>query len=88
MADILRVTSLPSSEAEIMSRANLSFDQFQRYKLILSKLDYLDQTVSEEDKRIRYSITSKGREYLETITSEFGRIPDGERSVWSGKKKK
>ena len=81
MTDILRVATIPCSEAEILSSANLSFAQFRRYKSILEGFGYLYEVVAD-GKHIEYWLTSKGKEYLDSVSSEFGRIPDGERSVW------
>ena len=86
MADILAVVSTPSSKYEMMACANLSYDQCQKYVPLLEKLGLVRRYL-EDGFRIRYVITEKGREYLSSISGEFGKIAEGGRSIWPTKRK-
>ena len=82
MTDILTVVSTQSSKTEIMACANLSHDQCQKYLPALQKLGLL-RKFFVDGIHSRYAITEKGREYLSSMSVEFGRIAEGDRSVWS-----
>jgi predicted transcriptional regulator len=82
MTDILTVASTPSSKTEIMSCANLSYDQCQKYLPSLQKIGLL-RKFFVDGIHTRFAITEKGREYLSSMSVEFGRIAEGDKSVWT-----
>ncbi|MGI0091498.1 MAG: winged helix-turn-helix domain-containing protein [Nitrososphaerales archaeon] len=86
MTDILRVVSAPSSKTEIMSCANLSYDQCQKYLPALEKLGLMREYF-EDGVHSRFAITEKGLEYLSNMSAEFGRIAEGDKSVWSTRRR-
>jgi predicted transcriptional regulator len=81
MADILTVLVYSSSKSEIMSRANLSYEQCQKYLPVLGRLELISKSI-EDGVHVKFSITEKGREYLDQLSDQFGRISKGEKSVW------
>ena len=81
MTDILRIVDVPSSSAEIMACANMSYEQCQKYLPAMEKMGLISRSV-EDGIHIRYTITEKGREYLANM-SNYGRIAEGAKSVWS-----
>ena len=60
--------------------------QCQKYVPLLEKLGLVRRYL-EDGFRIRYVITEKGREYLSSISGEFGKIAEGGRSIWPTKRK-
>ena len=77
MTDILTITAYPSSKSEIMSRANLSYEQCQNYLPILERLGLVVKNI-EDGVHIKFTITEKGREYLTQLSDQFGRIAKGD----------
>lgn len=86
MSDILKVVGSPSSKTEIMACANLSYDQCVNYVDILGRLGFLREYF-EDGIRSRFTITEKGQEYLSNLSPEFGRIEEGDKSVWSSRRR-
>ncbi len=85
MADILAVVTSPSSKYEMMACANLSYEQCQKYIPMLEKLGLVRRYL-EDGVRARFLITEKGREYSSSITGEFGKIAQGDRTIWPTKR--
>ena len=81
MTDILRIVDVPSSNAEIMACANMSYEQCQKYIPAMEKMGLLRRSI-EDGVRVRYTISEKGREYLSNM-SKYGRIGEGSKSVWT-----
>lgn len=86
MADILSIATSPSSKSEIISCANLSFEQCQRYLGMLERMGLLARYL-EDAVRVRYVITEKGREYMTSLSGEFGRIAEGDKSIWGTRRR-
>ena len=86
MSDILSIVSLPSSQSEIIGCANLSFEQCRKYLAILERMGLLGRYL-EDAVRLRFVITERGREYLAGLSGEFGRIAEGDRSIWGAKRR-
>ena len=86
ITDILKVALNPVSKSEIMACANMSYEQCQRYLPRLEKVDFVRKYL-EDGVHARFQTTEKGREYISNIFGEFGTILDGERSVWSSKRR-
>lgn len=82
IADILRTASTPSSRTNILYAANLSSKQVARYVEMLVALDMLVKA-TEEGARQKFIATDRGRAFLSQISSRFGTINPGERSVWA-----
>jgi predicted transcriptional regulator/ABC-type transporter Mla MlaB component len=85
ISDILSIVSAPSGKSEIISCANLSFEQCQKYLAILERMGLLRRYL-EDAVRVKYMITERGREYMRNISGEFGRIAEGDRSVWDARR--
>ena len=83
MADMLTVLVYPLSKSEVMSSANLSYEQCQKYIPVLGRLGLISKSI-EDGVHVKFSITEKGREYLDQLSDQFGRISKGEKSVWRG----
>lgn len=81
MVDILEIVKVRSSKAQIMASANLSYNQCQKYIPVMEKLGLLAK-ILEDGVHVRYAISEKGREYLLTMSSRYGRIPEGAKSIW------
>lgn len=86
MADILAVVMNPSGKAEIMTFANLSYEQTQKYLPALEKLGLLERNLLN-GAYPKYAITERGREYLSNVTGEFGTMAEGEKSIWNSRRK-
>lgn len=86
MADILKIVSESSSKTEIMACANLSYDQCQKYIPALEKLGLLVETC-EDGIHYQFTITEKGREFLSRVSAEFGRIAEGDETVWNARRR-
>jgi predicted transcriptional regulator len=69
IADILRVAMGNAKKTQIMYQANLSYKVLQRYlaEIIEASL------ISFEDKKHRYILTAKGREFLDAY-QEYSKI--------------
>ena len=61
IADILNVASRDAKKTQIMYQANLSYKVLQRYLAEVAAA----QLISFEDAKQCYSLTDKGREFLE-----------------------
>lgn len=61
IADILNVASKNARKTQIMYQANLSYKVLQRYLAEIATA----QLISYEDRRQHYSLTDKGREFLQ-----------------------
>ena len=81
MTDILSVVSMPTTKWEIMARANLSFDQCQKYLPALRRLGLVSEFYDARSHR--FAITEKGREYYANMAGAYGRIDAGDVSIWS-----
>ena len=86
MADILKVANDASGKTEIMACANLSYDQCQKYIPALEKLGLLSES-SQDGIHFRFAMTEKGREFLSSLSGEFGRIADGDETVWKTRRR-
>ena len=86
MADILTVVGAPSSKTEVMACANLSYEQCQKYMPALEKLGLIREYF-EDGVHSRFVSTEKGREYLSSMSAEYGRIAEGDKSVWSTRRR-
>ena len=62
IADILNVASKSARKTQIMYQANLSYKVLQRYLAEIANANL----ISFEDEKQRYSLTEKGRVFLET----------------------
>ncbi len=81
MTDILSVVSTPTTKWEIMARANLSYEQCQKYLRALQRLGLVSEFYDVRSRR--FAITEKGREYYASMAGVYGRIDAGEVSIWS-----
>lgn len=61
IADILNVTLKNAKKTQIMYQANLSYKVMQKYLADITNA----QLISFEDEKQSYSLTDKGREFLE-----------------------
>ncbi len=82
MADILRITTKPSTKTQILYAANLSYNQLQRYMTMLRDFGMVSD-LGEKGESNKFLITERGRQFLSDIPSRFGRIAPGERSIWT-----
>jgi len=82
IADVLRVASVPTSRTQILYAANLSHTQVMKYIDMLVACGMLSK-VAERGSSAKFVITDSGEFFLSQISSKFGRISPGERSVWA-----
>ena len=86
MADVLAVAKIPRSKSDIMACANMSFEQCQKYLPALEKLGLLERVLVDKVHR-KYSTTTRGREYLASVSGQHGSLADGERSIWASRRR-
>jgi predicted transcriptional regulator len=86
ITDILMIASAPASKTEILSRANLSFNQAKKYLRDLEVLGFL-RKYFEDGVRVKFVITEKGKEHLSRSNGFFGRIAGREESIWSSRRR-
>jgi len=82
MADVLRVASRPTSKTQLLYAANLSYSQTNKYIEMLIACGMLSR-IAEGKSSQKYVITDDGQTFLAQISPRFGRIAQGERSVWT-----
>ena len=82
MADVLRVASKPTSTTQLLYAANLSYAQLLRYIDMLIACGMLSKVGEGRKKSGKYVITDNGMTFLEQVSNRYGRIPEGQRSVW------
>ena len=82
MADILRITTKPSTKTQILYSANLSYTQLQKYILTLREFGMVSELV-EKGGNDKLVITARGQQFLTDLPRRFGRIAPGEHSVWA-----
>jgi len=82
MADILRITSSPTSKTQILYAANLSYSQAVKYVDMLVACGMLSK-VSQHGSSAKFVTTDSGQGFLAQISKRFGRISPGEHSVWA-----
>lgn len=87
IADILRITSRPTSRTQILYAANLSYTQTVKYVEMLTACGMLskvsEKSPSAKGSSVKFVTTDSGQGFLEQISQRFGSISQGERSVWS-----
>ncbi len=82
IADILRITTKPSTKTQILYSANLSYKQLQKYVAMLSEFGLISALVQKEgnDKLV---ITERGKQFLADLPTRFGTVAPGQHSVWA-----
>ena len=81
IADVLRIATSPTSKTQLLYSANLSYAQTVKYIDLL--IDWGMLAKVSHGKTDRYVITDSGQAFLARISSHFGKISPGERSIWA-----
>jgi predicted transcriptional regulator len=82
MADILGITTKPSTKTQILYWATLSYTQLQKYLTMLRDFGMISELIQKggNDKPV---ITERGKQFLADLPTRFGTIAQGQHSVWT-----
>ena len=77
----MRIASAPTSKTQLLYSANLSYAQTVKYIDLLTDWGML--TKIAHGKTEKFVTTDAGQAFLSKISTHFGKVSPGERSVWA-----
>lgn len=77
----MRIAHAPTSKTQLLYSCNLSYAQTVKYIDLLIEWGMLTKVA--HGKTEKYVVTETGEAFLARISTHFGKISPGERSIWA-----